>query len=811
MANAYRLPLLMTVLGAFLFGVAAPAAAKPKRERSKVLLGNTALASAPDTARAGAAQAFRYLAVRSGAARSIFVYVGRGTRATRLNAGVYADSHGRPGKLLAAGSRRSRASGRWTQVTLKSAKAIVEGRAYWIAVRGSGGMLRLRVRRSRSESCAEASRRAIGRLPAEWRGKRRSRPCSLSAYASGIAKPVRISRPTVSGLAAPGQTLTATAGTWRNNPTVFVYQWQACDPSSADCLDIPGATADSYQVSTSDVGLSLRVVVGAANAGGVGYSISALTAPVSSSLAGTLLNTEPPTVSGETVNGQTMTTTTGAWSATPIAYLYQWDDCDASGVSCTPVTGATSATYTLTPADVGHTMRVVVAAIASSGTGSAASGPTNVVTIAATHTETWAFDGCGDTASATLVRQWLTYAETNCGPGGDAKALSDCHSSGVIYCDVIQYLDTNILYYVSGSQSDQWPQWESVAQENWYLHEAPPNEGTRISTSAYGGGYYDNVANPAVQSFYQNYVRQNYPDEDGLMMDDTNAGINELLYESNDQGAASTNEITSSAQLQAAHQALQDSLTRPDGSTYPQITNGLADGGNPNESQSGVGPTGNQITTTAPGILTEGNPESGGSLDTWYPGLLDDIAYIDDSTTGFIVLDSSGAPGASYENQSRLVQEATVLLGYQPDRVVDWANFDQGNGDVALWPEEGIYPENPVQTMSTPGGTGCLAGTGVYCATGGHNDLEVATGVYRREFANCYDQGTAFGTCAAIVNTTGSPVTVSSSWLTQTYAHSITLSGGDVQSGGTINLTGAAFSAGAMQVPADGALILTGT
>ena len=186
------------------------------------------------------------------------------------------------------------------------------------------------------------------------------------------------------------------------------------------------------------------------------------------------------------------------------------------------------------------------------------------------------------------------------------------------------------------------------------------------------------------------------------------------------------------------------------------------------------------------------------------------MAYIDNSTSGFLVLESYGEAGASYQQQSRVVQEATVLLGYAPGRVVDWANLELGSGDLAVWPEEGIYPTNPVQTMSNPGGAGCLAGTDVYCPTGGHNDLQVTAGVYRREFADCYDQGTYFGTCAAIANTTGSPVTVASSWLTQAYGHSLTLAGGDVQSNGTINLTGAPFTAGSTQVAAYSALILTG-
>jgi hypothetical protein len=52
------------------------------------------------------------------------------------------------------------------------------------------------------------------------------------------------------------------------------------------------------------------------------------------------------------------------------------------------------------------------------------------------------------------------------------------------------------------------------------------------------------------------------------------------------------------------------------------------------------------------------------------------------------------------------------------------------------------------------------------------------------------------------------PVTVKSSWLTQSYGHQITMNGGDVQSGGTVNLAGATFTAGSTTVPADDAIVL---
>jgi hypothetical protein len=417
---------------------------------------------------------------------------------------------------------------------------------------------------------------------------------------------------------------------------------------------------------------------------------------------------------------------------------------------------------------------------------------------APSHVSTWAYDdGCngGTGATPALVQQWVTYAEANCGPGGQDKPVSDCHAGGVTYCKVMQYLDTNLIYnQYSSAELASFP-------ESYFLHE--PAGTTRVTSPNYDGGYLMNQTNSGYQAYWKNYVDENYSNVDGLFMDDQSPST--PFY-----GLSSTSsaEITTSAAYQAAHADMSGALTTSSGASIPQVDNTIPDCGNPYESAQGVGPTGNMIAGTVQGLVAEGCPESNGTLSPYYAGLLDDMAYVDDETSGFTVPLSYGAQGASYQDQSRLVQEATILLGFSPGHIVDWADLEQGSNDLAVWPEEGIYPTSPVQSMSSPGGNGCLTGAGSYCPTGGHNDLEVTSGIYRREFAQCYNQGVASGPCAAIVNTTSSPVTVKSSWLTNSYSHEITLSGGDVQSGGTISLAGTGFTAGSTSVAADSAVLL---
>jgi hypothetical protein len=82
---------------------------------------------------------------------------------------------------------------------------------------------------------------------------------------SGNASPRNSTKPTVSGKAVVGETLTADPGTWSEGPT-FSYQWQSCDKNGGTCSDIQGATGKTYGVRSSDVGNTIRIHVIAKNA-----------------------------------------------------------------------------------------------------------------------------------------------------------------------------------------------------------------------------------------------------------------------------------------------------------------------------------------------------------------------------------------------------------------------------------------------------------------------------------------------------------------------------------------------------------------
>jgi hypothetical protein len=92
--------------------------------------------------------------------------------------------------------------------------------------------------------------------------------------------PVNTALPLVSGSAIVGQTLATTNGSWTGNPTSFGYQWSDCDAAGNGCVAIASATSSTYKVTSSDIHHTLRVVVFAANGGGVGAAASLPTAVV---------------------------------------------------------------------------------------------------------------------------------------------------------------------------------------------------------------------------------------------------------------------------------------------------------------------------------------------------------------------------------------------------------------------------------------------------------------------------------------------------------------------------------------------------
>lgn len=150
-------------------------------------------------------------------------------------------------------------------------------------------------------------------------------------------------------------------GNWNGNGWAF-WQWT----SSAQIPGIKGGV-DEDRFSGSDL---------------TPYKIPGAPLPVPTPDPATPpSNQAPPTVSGETEVGSTLTASQGTWGgSTPQSYSYAWYRCESDGVSCADIVGGTAPTYELAPGDFGHRLKVRVTATNSAGSTPQDSSPTEIVT-----------------------------------------------------------------------------------------------------------------------------------------------------------------------------------------------------------------------------------------------------------------------------------------------------------------------------------------------------------------------------------------------------------------------------------------------
>ena len=85
-----------------------------------------------------------------------------------------------------------------------------------------------------------------------------SDPTDVVGTANG---PTNTVKPSVAGTAIPGSELTVSNGSWNPAATSYTYQWQRCDTTGANCLNVAGATGKTYGVRTADGGHKLRALV----------------------------------------------------------------------------------------------------------------------------------------------------------------------------------------------------------------------------------------------------------------------------------------------------------------------------------------------------------------------------------------------------------------------------------------------------------------------------------------------------------------------------------------------------------------------
>jgi hypothetical protein len=216
-------------------------------------------------------------------------------------------------------------------------------------------------------------------------------------------------KPTITGTAKVGVTLTAVPGTWAPSPGAapisLTYQWKR------DGTNISGATAATYTPVPADLGKPLSVSVTGAK---TGYNTTTQTSdPVERliTLAGKFTTVPKPTIAGTAKVGVELTATPGTWVPGAGSLAYQWRR--TTGSTTINIAGATSARYTPSAVDQGKRLSVVTTATTAGyvTTSSASSNSTAVVDFGAIETPTTlpAISGTvkvGQTLTATAGATW---------------------------------------------------------------------------------------------------------------------------------------------------------------------------------------------------------------------------------------------------------------------------------------------------------------------------------------------------------------------------------------------------------------------
>jgi surface antigen len=151
--------------------------------------------------------------------------------------------------------------------------------------------------------------------------------------------------PAVTGTAQVGKTLRTTRGTWSAKHLTFKYQWLG------NGKPIRGATAQTFTPGAGQLGQKIRAKVTATKSGA--HSGTARTPATGGVAKGVFVVSAAPTVAGKAQVGLPLATNRGTWSPSG-TFSYQWY------AGADPISGATAAAFTPTPAQLGSGLTVRV-------------------------------------------------------------------------------------------------------------------------------------------------------------------------------------------------------------------------------------------------------------------------------------------------------------------------------------------------------------------------------------------------------------------------------------------------------------------
>ena len=225
-----------------------------------------------------------------------------------------------------------------------------------------------------------------------------SRPVSVAAK----EKPNEVSPPEVHGTAELGHELTCEPGQWTGEPT-FAYQW-----FREATVEISGAKAQTYMVTTADQTHQLSCRVIAKNAAGEAAPVFSSSVKVPGSAPE---DKTPPTITGTVAVGKTLTCQHGEWGGVPApTFKYVWVRDRGFGAEHGEVGGiGTEEHYVVESADEGQT---VACEVTAENGGSPVTVASESVIVPSTHSGTPENEVAPEVTGTAAVGQVLT-----CKPG----------------------------------------------------------------------------------------------------------------------------------------------------------------------------------------------------------------------------------------------------------------------------------------------------------------------------------------------------------------------------------------------------------
>ncbi|MGA2321867.1 MAG: S8 family peptidase, partial [Solirubrobacteraceae bacterium] len=224
----------------------------------------------------------------------VFAVPGSVTSGTEtLKAVIYANSGGAPGALLATGSEvdypceanpyceSGTVNGttptrvdNWINLPFASSVSLPAG-TYWIGFITGGTSDRMGYTYEPVEGSRAYNSNTFSSGPSNPFGTPTIDDEQASLYATYTVPgpPVNTALPKITGTPEAGQKLESSNGSWSENPTSYTYQWLRCETT---CAAITGATKQTYEPVTEDVGHRLEVQVTAKNS--LGFSSPATSA-----------------------------------------------------------------------------------------------------------------------------------------------------------------------------------------------------------------------------------------------------------------------------------------------------------------------------------------------------------------------------------------------------------------------------------------------------------------------------------------------------------------------------------------------------